>query len=139
MKTITIQQPYASLIGSGSKWVENRSWPTEHRGPLAIHAGESTRFLDSAALAAYPTGCVIAVVELVDCLNLHDIRHAVNNGEAIGKFTADQLQDILRHEYTAGPFCWVLRNPRLLNPALVATGRLGMWDMKEELFIHGGD
>jgi len=51
MKALTISQPYASLIASGEKWVENRSWPTGYRGPLAIHAGKGTQYLDRRELA----------------------------------------------------------------------------------------
>ena len=40
MKVLTIRQPYASLILSGRKTIEFRSWPAKYRGPLAIHAGK---------------------------------------------------------------------------------------------------
>lgn len=39
MKAITVRQPWAECIARGVKLVENRSRPTTHRGPLAIHAG----------------------------------------------------------------------------------------------------
>lgn len=39
MKALTIRQPWASLIAHGVKTIETRSWSTEYRGPLAIHAG----------------------------------------------------------------------------------------------------
>lgn len=38
MKTITLTQPYASLVAIGAKRIETRSWATRYRGPLAIHA-----------------------------------------------------------------------------------------------------
>lgn len=38
MKAITVQQPPASLIAEGVKWVETRSRPTNIRGRIAIHA-----------------------------------------------------------------------------------------------------
>ena len=41
MKAITIRQPWASLIATGLKGFETRSWSTKHRGKLAIHAGVS--------------------------------------------------------------------------------------------------
>lgn len=43
---ITVRQPWAWAIAAGHKPVENRSWTTSHRGPLAIHAGKT---LDPAA------------------------------------------------------------------------------------------
>jgi len=47
MKAVTIYQPYAELIARGEKRVENRSWRTDYRGPLAIHAGCSRAWLRS--------------------------------------------------------------------------------------------
>lgn len=41
MKALTIRQPWASLIAAGVKTIETRSWSTEYRGPLAIHAGKA--------------------------------------------------------------------------------------------------
>lgn len=38
MKAITLTQPYATLISIGAKKIETRSWRTDYRGPLAIHA-----------------------------------------------------------------------------------------------------
>ena len=42
MKAITIWQPYASAIAVGLKHYETRSWPTKHRGPLAIHSAKKS-------------------------------------------------------------------------------------------------
>lgn len=39
MKALTIRQPWASLIALGVKTIETRSWRTNYRGPIAIHAG----------------------------------------------------------------------------------------------------
>jgi hypothetical protein len=38
MKTLSIRQPFASLICRGIKTIENRSWDTKYRGKLLIHA-----------------------------------------------------------------------------------------------------
>ena len=38
MKTLSIRQPFASLICRGIKTIENRSWDTTYRGKLLIHA-----------------------------------------------------------------------------------------------------
>lgn len=46
MKALTIRQPWASLIAVGVKTIENRSWGTKHRGPLAIHAAKQTSLAD---------------------------------------------------------------------------------------------
>lgn len=40
MKALTITQPWATLVAIGAKRVETRSWATDYRGPLAIHAAK---------------------------------------------------------------------------------------------------
>lgn len=35
MKALTMSQPFASMIANGTKWIENRVWPTSYRGPIA--------------------------------------------------------------------------------------------------------
>ena len=47
MKTLSIRQPYATLVCAGVKRVENRSWTTDYRGRLLIHAsGEPHAYPD---------------------------------------------------------------------------------------------
>ena len=38
MKALSVRQPWAHLIVTGIKRVENRFWETPYRGPLLIHA-----------------------------------------------------------------------------------------------------
>lgn len=38
---LSIRQPWADLIVSGKKDIENRSWPTKFRGSFYIHAGKA--------------------------------------------------------------------------------------------------
>lgn len=40
MKTISLTQPFATLVSLGVKKIETRSWATSYRGPLAIHAAK---------------------------------------------------------------------------------------------------
>jgi ASCH domain len=73
MRALTLWQPWATLVATGHKRVENRRWrPTAGEsaawsGELAIHAGRS---LDAVALAVLPalirgldlpTGAIVAV------------------------------------------------------------------------------
>lgn len=39
MRAITLTQPWAQLVAVRAKQIETRSWRTDYRGPLAIHAG----------------------------------------------------------------------------------------------------
>lgn len=45
MKALTLYQPWAHLVAIGAKQIETRSWSTDYRGPLAIHASVNTRFI----------------------------------------------------------------------------------------------
>ena len=114
MKALTISQPYASLIASGEKWVENRRWPTRYRGPLAIHAGKGKQYLDAEALAQYPTAAVLCVVDLVDCVLLENANIRIQE-----------------HEHAEGPYCWVLNNVRVYREPVPQRGAQGLWDWNE--------
>jgi hypothetical protein len=70
MKTLTIKQPWVDRLVNGSKRYEYRSWRTNYRGVLLIHAGKS---LDPSGLAtpeelAAPRGAIVAVGRIIDCL-----------------------------------------------------------------------
>lgn len=89
MKALTIWQPWASLIAIGAKEFETRSWSTNYRGTIAIHAAkkdtseifmgiepEIRKATVSALLKAgvivqraqFPhLGCIVAVAELIGC------------------------------------------------------------------------
>lgn len=72
MKAITIKQPFASLIASGLKEYEFRTWKTAYRGEILIHAGKSIDKDATEKFAPYgleyPTGCIIAKAVLTDCV-----------------------------------------------------------------------
>lgn len=60
METLTIHQPYATLLCLGLKEFEFRSWKTSHRGNILIHAGATD------ALPQFASGVVPDISELTD-------------------------------------------------------------------------
>ena len=109
---LTVRPPWAQAIFILGKGVENRSWYTNHRGLLYIHAGVRT---DPAGLLLVPAdrltdpllaarGVILGSVELVDCVR-----------DARSRWAAK------------GAWHWVLENPRLLRHPIPAVGRLGFW------------
>jgi hypothetical protein len=113
MKAITICQPYAEFIALGEKVVENRTWPTKYRGPIAIHAGKSRAWLDGDEDPDLDLvfGAVIATATLVDCVR------------------REQLPAHLReHRHAYGPWCWVLADICRLDEPVPARGAQGLWE-----------
>lgn len=89
MRAITIWQPWATLLACGAKKYETRSWKTDYRGPIAIHAAKKdpckipllgmedfekacNEALEEAGYAwcLLPTGSIIATAELVNCWHI---------------------------------------------------------------------
>lgn len=85
MKVITIKQPFASLIAAGIKEYEFRTWKTKYRGEILIHAGKG---IDKKAMKKYehlnleyPSGCIIAKCNIVDCIKVDNKFRDVLNKE----------------------------------------------------------
>lgn len=117
MKVLSVRQPWASLIVSGDKDIENRSKPTAYRGLLHIHASQQIdtgAMQDLAAamiedgqvldLLDFPTGVILGGVSLVDCVTKH------------------------RSPWFEGPYGWVLARPFKLSRPIAAKGKLGIWE-----------
>lgn len=133
MKAITISQPYATLIANGTKFIENRTWPPNYIGKLAIHAGRGTQYLDPIALERYPTSCVIAVCDLVGCLHIKTIQAAYEKGEGIEGYTAQAIAQMAEHEHAEGPYCWLLKNIQKLRQPVSVRGRQKLWNFDDSL------
>ena len=76
MKTLTIKQPFATLIVEGLKEYEFRTWKTNYRGEILIHAGKA---VDKKAMKRYeylgleyPKGCIIGKATITDCIKIDD-------------------------------------------------------------------
>ena len=129
MKALTICQPYAALIVRGDKLVENRNWPTNHRGRIAIHAGKSREWLDDEdekhfAERGEPLvfGAVVGEARIADVLHIYDICR----GDYDAKYP--WLKD---HEHTNGPWCWVLADVTRYDNPVLWKGAQGMWNFPD--------
>jgi len=121
MKALTICQPYAHLIAIGAKRVENRTWATGYRGPLAIHAGQSRSWLSDGDEQRYPDmawGAVVAVADLAACYPIDMI---------LDGRLPEQHEWVAQHPHTHGPECWVLDNIRRLPAPIPCFGHQGLW------------
>lgn len=131
MKTLSILQPYASLIARGEKYVENRTWRATHRGPLLIHASAGKKLCRTQFDLSEPRGVVLAKCNLVECIPVHIIRSRCKefpNERPINvKYTWKELD---LHVHTEGPWCWILQDVEPLQKHYPAQGKLWLWDFE---------
>jgi hypothetical protein len=130
MKALTVLQPYAELIADGEKTVENRSWPTNHRGLLLIHAGKSKAFVgQDTPLPTLPRkmdyGAIVAICELVDCVHYTPGRGGVK--------PPSDYRWLETYVYAEGSQCWILDNIRRLPHVVPCNGQQGLWEVNGEL------
>lgn len=124
IKALTIRQPWASALALGVKRVETRSWPTHHRGLLAVHAGSATdalplladpRFSALPPRGELPLGAVIAVawLEAVDVMTPESVEAAGETERGLG-------------DWSAGRYAWRFSGVVPIAPAS-RPGALGLW------------
>lgn len=147
MKVISLLQPWATLVVIGAKRFETRSWSTQYRGPLLIHASKKFTKDDRELCKDWPfseyimsrddeppylhpayggelaTGKIIGKVELLDCLTTENWRVRYSQSES--KSTQEEYRF---GNYGAGRFAWEMRNPTLFSKPIPAKGSLGLWE-----------
>ena len=134
MKAISIRQPFADLICSGVKDIENRSWkPKEMNKRLLIHAGSSRHKLKNEDLmplcwylpienaqamgnlfdlGSAPTSAVVGVATLVDC--------------------EEQSDSPWSEEGPGNEYKWVFNDARFfVEPIEGIKGKLNIFDIPE--------
>lgn len=113
-RALSIRNPWAALIMSGNKLVENRTWETRWRGTFAVHAGKKTDVRGLVAASdlgisfdlPMPTG----YLGLVDLVDVH-----------------------LAETLCCGPWAepdvyhWHLQNPRPFAAPIPGRGWLGLY------------
>ncbi len=123
VKALSIQQPWAYCITTGTKRVENRTWFASYRGPLLIHAGKKYQTgmeydiyrdspeVDPVGMKRSPRGAIVGVCRLVACVRETEV-------------AADQ------RIWAGGPWCFVLADVREIEP-IPYKGALGFFDIPD--------
>jgi hypothetical protein len=135
-KGLTFVQPWANAVAFAGKDIENRSWRTHYRGPLALHAGGSApddvleeltraerggprrtlldwvrrgrrRYDQPADVEEVPGSCIVAIAMLVDCVERSS------------------------YPWFGGEYGWVLSGVVPIEP-IPMTGGLSLWDCEFE-------
>ena len=131
-KVLSFMQPYAELIKTGKKTIDTRTWKTEYRGKLFVHASAtkiSKSLCDNSVLMGLVKndkidyGCIICSCELVDCIKMTD--------EYVADMHDHHYEEYLCGIYESGRYAWILKNIEVLDIPIPAKGHLGLWDYKE--------
>jgi ASCH domain len=127
MKAISVKQPWALLLISGVKAVENRSWEARYRGPLLIQASKSPlsdrtlrHMLASPKWRGYGVkhrsdfhyGAILGAVILTGC---------------------KRVEELPPGEFTDGPWCLLVKDPVRLDKPIPYKGMLGLFDVPDEV------
>ncbi|MBE6145399.1 MAG: ASCH domain-containing protein [Firmicutes bacterium] len=131
MKVVSIIEPWASLIKEKVKYIETRSWKTNYRGKIYIHASlkkvpkKDERINNLITLLKdkdFKYGHIIAEATLVDCIYMDE--------EFISKIKNNN-QEYICGEYSIGRYAWVLEDIKELSKPIPAKGSLGIWNYND--------
>ena len=122
MKVLTVKEPWASLIAYGYKEYEFRSWKTNYRGKILIHAGKSLEKDMSKKFEDYnlnySKGEIIAVADLTDCILVD---------EKFNEELSKKNKLVYGHSNHASKYAWKLENVKLINKIEI-NGKLALWN-----------
>lgn len=120
MRVLTVRQPWAWSIALGEKDVENRTWNTHYRGPIAIHAAAS---VDDEAYLFPAVHRMLAEAGI----RPRDVESTLVRGAIVA--VAD-LTDVVTDSESSwampGAYHWLLANTRRLTKPIQYRGALGL-------------
>lgn len=146
MKTLTLWQPWASLIAVGAKTIETRSWrpPASLIGErVAIHAGmrlvgyrdlppdvtDSIRKdLGEYWETALPRGAVVATARLLGAYLVKGCSRGYAYCDDPVTGGPVKLKEDLYGDFSVGRWLWMFAYEQLVKPPVPARGRQGLWD-----------
>lgn len=151
--SLSLWQPWASLMAIGEKYIETRTWGTDYRGWLAIHATKKTpqdlhyliteepfrsalatlprkqRTLGNVDLGEYylphlPEGAIVAMGYLCACKKIASHDHA-------DRVIAESLQhgkhEAMFGDFSPGRTAWIFRTIIPIDPPIPTGGGRGLW------------
>ena len=123
MKVLTIREPWASLIINGYKEYEFRSFKTNYRGKVLIHAGLTLEKNNAIKFnnynLDYGKGEIIGEAILTDCILVTDeFENKLYNINPLvyGKSEHSRV------------YAWKLENVIKYNNRIPCKGKLGLWN-----------
>ena len=143
MKTLSLLQPWASLVVFGAKEIETRSWSTPYRGPLLIHASKGKAgeiFAGELPFKKYiadfkklPFGSIIGKVTLTDVVRIGTGSLSYLKDETLNKLT---MEEKAFGDYSPGRFAWIFKDPICFKNLMGVRGSLSLWEFNENLLTE---
>jgi hypothetical protein len=125
MKAITVRQPWAWAIIHAGKDIENRSWNTNLRGRIAIHAGAGmTR-------AEYEEGCK-SILRRKPKIKIPAYEDLVRSA-IIGTVEIVDCVEETHSTWFTGDKGFVLAHPKKLPKPIKCKGALKFWDVPKNI------
>jgi hypothetical protein len=125
-RALSLRQPWASAVIIGGKNIENRTWNTNFRGRVIIHAGAQLGMpdwdwdqlnweMEQLNGGPLPRSTYLGEVDIVDCVPIEDLDHPEDHP----------------NRWAFGPYCWVLANPVAYPEPIPAKGKLGLYRVED--------
>ena len=132
MKVLSLTEPFATLIKEKKKFVETRSWKTNYRGELYIHASktkmakkdkEDEYLMALVSNKSFSYGYIICKCKLVDCIYM--------TKEYVENMKKHHHQEYICGEYEEGRYAWILESIEPLECPIPAKGKLSIWEFPD--------
>ena len=131
MKVLSIKEPFATLIANGDKLIETRSWKTNYRGEIFIHASGkklAKEYLTNAYVISLINNLpmnfrnIICKANLVDCVYMDD--------NFLKKIKLN-IKEYNLGLYEKGRYAWIFEEIEPIYP-IPAKGKLNIWNFEGE-------
>jgi hypothetical protein len=118
IRALSIRQPWAWAVCAGVKRTENRTWTTEYRGTIAIHASSSMQIVNAFKRESgcehfnsdwFKSSAIIGLADIAD----------------IASYGPQHETD----PFASGPYCWTMTNARFLKEPISMPGKLNLFKL----------
>ena len=127
MKVLSLKEPFATLIMDKDKMIETRSFKTNYRGELYIHASlgnvdikDRVDLLHLVGERSMHNGYIICKCKLVDCIYM--------SSSFVEDMKKNNYKEYICGVYEEGRYAWVLSDIQVLDEFIPAKGKLGIWN-----------
>lgn len=143
MKAISIWQPWTQLLATGKKKYETRSWRTNYRGPILLHASRKNevykifmamgisdleKFKKAGVVGArMEFGAIIGMGYLKECVYITE--------EFSEELKRKEPDEYAFGDFTPGRYAWEISDTFLFKKPIPAKGYQGIWNYNEIEFV----